>query len=133
MLQTIDATASLLELYPSFCLTCYNKGEHFCVLRIAKKSPMTHCEEALFCDIIPRGNVHYEGGGLMKRIICTATILKEETLKEVINHLEKAGVNYVMLTKFKIKVDYNGYDPGTMTMISDLFESLDAHAIHYFY
>lgn len=69
----------------------------------------------------------------MKRIICTATILNEETLKDVTSHLEKSGVDYVMLTKFKIKVDYNGYDPGTMTMISDLFESLDAHAIHYFY
>lgn len=69
----------------------------------------------------------------MKRIICTATIRNEAVLKDVIDNLNKAGVDYEMLTKFRIKVDYNGFDPGTMNMIEDLFESLESHAIHYFY
>lgn len=69
----------------------------------------------------------------MKRIICTATIRNEAAMKEVIENLEKAGVEYEMLSHFKIKVQYNGYDPGTMNMITDLFESLETHTIHYFY
>lgn len=69
----------------------------------------------------------------MKRVICTATILNEATMQDVIHTLDKAGVDYSFPNKFKIKVDYNGYDPGTFNMITDLFESLDSHAIHYFY
>lgn len=69
----------------------------------------------------------------MKRIICTATIRDEATMQDVIANLKKAGVEYEMLSMFKIKVDYKGYDPGTMKMIEELFESLESHTIHYFY
>lgn len=69
----------------------------------------------------------------MKRVICTATIRNEATMKDVIDNLKKSGVDYTTPTQFKIKVDYNGFDPGTFNMITDLFESLESHTIHYFY
>lgn len=69
----------------------------------------------------------------MKRIICIATIRNEQTLNEVISILNKYKLDYEMVTEFRIKVDYNGYERALYDRLSDLFESLESHSIHYFY
>ena len=69
----------------------------------------------------------------MKRIICIATIRHEKTLSDVISILNKYKLDYEMLTEFRIKVDYNGYEQALFNRLSDLFESLESHSIHYFY
>lgn len=69
----------------------------------------------------------------MKRIICIATIRNEKTLQDVIDILNKYNVAYEMVTEFRIKVDYNGYDRALYDRLSDLFESLESHSIHFFY
>ena len=69
----------------------------------------------------------------MKRIICIATIRNEQTLQDVISILNKYKLDYEMVTEFRIKVDYNGYEQALFNRLSDLFESLESHSIHYFY
>lgn len=69
----------------------------------------------------------------MKRIICIATIRNEQTLNDVISILNKYKLDYEMVTPFRIKVDYNGFDHALFNRLSDLFESLESHSIHYFY
>lgn len=69
----------------------------------------------------------------MKRIICVATILNEDKLQDVIHHLNKYHLDYEMITPFRIKVDYNGYEKQVFDYLDNLFDSLESHSIHYYY